>query len=157
MQKNNPSAPHSIEVENALLGSIMLDNSALAIATEQVGVDDFFSEANRILFREMQAISGKGSPFDFVTVVETLRTKGDLEKVGGAVKLASLIDGVPVGNPAAVKEYARIVKEKSMLRQVITSSNNVTARAFEGVDGAEALAESGIRELMGILAGIGGG
>jgi replicative DNA helicase len=128
-----------LEAERALLGSILLDNSALNLALEGVGKDDFFSEAHRITFDKMVAISEKNRTIDLVTLSEELSKEGQIERAGGAAYLAALTDGVPVGTSVAVSEYSRIVKEKSILRRLINVSNNLIARCLEGTDDPDTL------------------
>jgi replicative DNA helicase len=142
MQSNTASdraVPHNLEAERALLGSILLDNSALNMALEAVGKDDFFSEAHRITFEKMVSISEKNRTIDLVTLCEELSKDGQTEKAGGAAYLAALTDGVPIGTSVAVSEYSRIVKEKSLIRRLINASNNVISRCLEGTDDPDAL------------------
>lgn len=146
------NAPHSLEAERALLGSIILDNGALNLAIGAVSKDDFFSEGHRITFAKMEELSNKNRTIDLVTLSEEVSKEGLLEKVGGAAYLASLTDGVPIGNYSSVSEYARIVKEKSLLRRLINASNNVIARCFEGTEDPDVLidlAQSEIFEISG--------
>jgi replicative DNA helicase len=133
------AVPHNLEAERALLGSILLDNSALNLALEGVGKDDFFSEAHRITFDKMVAISEKNRTIDLVTLSEELSKEGQIEKAGGAAYLAALTDGVPIGTSVAVSEYSRIVREKSILRRLINASNNVISRCLEGTDDPDTL------------------
>jgi replicative DNA helicase len=128
-----------LEAERALLGSILLDNSALNMALEVVGRDDFFSEAHRITFEKMVGISEKNRTIDLVTLCEELSKDGQTEKAGGAAYLAALTDGVPIGTSVAVSEYSRIVKEKSLIRRLINASNNVISRCLEGTDDPDTL------------------
>ena len=123
----------------ALLGSILIDNGALNVALETISKDDFFSESHRITFDRMTAISEKSRTIDLVTLSEELGKEGLLEKIGGAAYLAALTDGVPVGSSAAVAEYARIVKEKGLIRRLINASNNVISRCLEATDDSETL------------------
>lgn len=145
-------APHNLEAERALLGSIILNNEALNLAVGMVGRDDFFSEANRLTFEKMVQLSEKSRGIDVVTLMEELTKEERLEKIGGASYLASLTDGVPIGNFTAVSEYSRIVKEKSLLRRLINAANNVIARCFEGAEDPDTLldlAQSEIFEIAG--------
>jgi len=136
---NDRVAPHNLEAERALLGSILLDNSALNLALEGVGKDDFFSEAHRITFDKMIAISERNRTIDLVTLSEELSKEGQIEKAGGAAYLAALTDGVPIGTSVAVSEYSRIVREKSILRRLINASHNVISRCLEGTDDPDTL------------------
>ena len=131
--------PHNLEAERALLGSILIDNGALNVALETISKDDFFSESHRITFDRMTAISEKSRTIDLVTLSEELGKDGLLEKIGGAAYLAALTDGVPVGSSAAIAEYARIVKEKGLIRRLINASNNVISRCLEATDDPETL------------------
>ncbi len=131
--------PHNLEAERAVLGSVLLDNGALNVVLESVGKDDFFSEAHRLTLEKMLALSEKSRTIDLVTLSEELAKEGLLEKVGGAAYLSALTDGVPVGTTAAINEYARIVKEKSIIRRLINASNNVITRCLEATDDPETL------------------
>ena len=133
------AAPHNLEAERALLGSILLDNSALNMALEVVEKDDFFSEAHRITFEKMVGISERNRTIDLVTLCEELSKDGQTEKAGGAAYLAALTDGVPIGTSVAVSEYSRIVKEKSIVRRLINASNNLISRCMEGTDDPDTL------------------
>jgi replicative DNA helicase len=133
------AVPHNLEAERALLGSILLDNGALNVALETVSKEDFFSEAHRTTFEKMLDLSEKNRTIDLVTLSEELSKDGLLEKAGGAAYLAALTDGVPIGTAAAVPEYSRIVKEKSLIRRLINASNNVISRCLEGTDDPETL------------------
>ena len=144
------AVPHNLEAERALLGSIILDNGALNLAVGTVGRDDFFSDSHRAIFSKMLELSEKSHLIDLVTLAEELSKEGLLEKLGGAAYLATLTDGVPVGNYSLVGEYCRIVKEKYLLRRLINASNNVIARCFEGVDEPEVLIDLAQSELFEI-------
>ncbi|MBI4164251.1 MAG: replicative DNA helicase [Acidobacteria bacterium] len=131
--------PQNLEAERALLGSVLIDNSALNVALENLTKDDFFSDSHRLTFEKMVAISERNRTIDLVTLAEELSKDGLLEKAGGASYLAALTDGVPLGSTASIAEYSRIVKEKSVIRKLINASNNVIARCLEATDDPEAL------------------
>ncbi len=131
--------PHNLEAERALLGSILLDNSALNVALEVLKTSDFYSEAHRMAFQKIVELSEKNRTAELVTLAEELAKNGLLEKAGGAAYLASLTDALPIGSPARVAEYARIIKEKSVLRGLINASNNIISRCLEEADDPETL------------------
>jgi replicative DNA helicase len=133
------SLPHSLEAERALLGSVLLDNGALYVALETIGKDDFFSQSHRVAFEKMMVLAETNRTVDLVTLSEELGKEGLMEKAGGAAYLSSLTDGVPIGTAAGVHEYARIVKEKSIIRRLINASNNVITRCLEATDDAQTL------------------
>jgi len=144
--------PHNLEAERAILGSILVDNRAINIALETLSKDDFFSERHRTLFVEMMALSELNRAIDCVTLHEVLGTTGRLERAGGIAYIVSLSDGVPIGTSASITEYARIVKDKSTLRSLINTSNNIISRTLEGqVDADDLLieAQSQIFEITG--------
>ncbi len=146
------TVPHNLEAERALLGSILLDNDSLNSALEILGKEDFYSDAHRVAFESMVALSEKNRTIDLVTLSEELSRGGLLEKTGGAGYLAALTDGVPIGTMAAVGEYCRIVKEKSTVRRLINASNTVIARCLEGTDDPEVLidlAQSQVFDIAG--------
>ena len=101
------SLPHSLEAERAILGAILLENSLLDQANEILGISDFYLEGHRKIFSTMQELSSGSRPIDSLTLREELQKNRDMDAVGGAAYIASLLDGVPrVSN---VDHYARIV------------------------------------------------
>lgn len=140
--------PKNLDAERSVLGAILLDNHALNAAIENLRPEDFFSDQHRRVFTQMIALGESQQAIDLVTLTEELHRHGELEASGGAPYLASLADGMPkVSN---VEHYARIVKEKALLRNLIHATHNIQQRAFEGEDGADAIldnAESSIFEL----------
>ena len=142
MPTPNPSdrpIPQSPDAERALLGSILLDNTALNYATEVLIPDDFFSTAHRYVFEKMIALSEMGRVIDVVTLSEEMKKTGLLDKVGGASYLSGLTDGAPIGTMSAVEEYCRIIKDKSTVRQLLNASDNVIARCLSGREDSEKL------------------
>ncbi|MBI2956367.1 MAG: replicative DNA helicase, partial [Acidobacteria bacterium] len=127
--------PHNPEAERSLLGAILLDNEAFHPIIEILGPDDFFLDAHRRIFTRMAALSEENRAIDLVTLSEELERTGELEAVGGAAYLSCLVDGMPrVSN---VEHYARIVKEKALLRNLIHASQNIINQAFEAEEAAD--------------------
>jgi replicative DNA helicase len=132
--------PNNLDAERSVLGAILLDNNALNPAIEHLRPEDFFLDQHRRVFTQMIALGEMQHAIDLVTLTEELHRRGDLEASGGAPYLASLADGMPrVSN---VEHYARIVKEKAMLRNLIHTTHNIQQRAFEGEDGADAIMDN---------------
>jgi len=122
------SLPHSVEAEKAVLGAILLDNQLFDQAAEILAQDDFYADANRTIYKRMGILSADARAIDSVTLREELLKESQLEAVGGAAYIASLLDGVPrISN---LEHYARIVKEKSLLRKLIHSTNEILIRSF---------------------------
>src|SRR5437763_4493487 len=137
--------PNNLEAERSVLGAILLDNHALNAAMETLRPDNFFLHYLLRVFTHMITLGESQQAIDLVTLSDELHCKGELEASGGAPYLASLADGMPrVSN---IEHYARIVKEKAILRNLIHTTHNIQQRAFEGEDGADAIldgAESSI-------------
>jgi replicative DNA helicase len=132
--------PSNLDAERSVLGAILLDNHVLNTAIESLRPEDFFLHQHRTVFTHMIALGESQQAIDLVTLTEELHRRGELEASGGAPYLASLADGMPrVSN---VEHYARIVKEKAMLRNLIHATHNIQQRAFEGEDGADAILDN---------------
>src|ERR1051326_2268904 len=132
--------PNNLDAERSVLGAILLDNHALNAAVETLKPEDFFLEQHRRVFTRMIALGESQQAIDLVTLTEELHRRGDLEASGGAPYLASLADGMP--RVTNVEHYARIVKEKAILRNLIHATHNIQQRAFEGEDGADTILDN---------------
>lgn len=120
--------PHSIEAEQAVLGGVMLDNQAWDKICDVLSEKDFYRHDHRLIFRALNILYGRNSPFDVLTVSETLKTQNELDKVGGEVYLFELAKNTP--SAANITAYAKIVRERSILRQLISSANDIAESAF---------------------------
>jgi replicative DNA helicase len=147
--------PHNLEAEKSVLGAILIHNEAFNHAAELIDSRDFFRDAHRRIFDKMVTLSERGDAIDLVTLKEELQRSSELDEVGGPAYITSLADGVP--RSANVEHYARIVKEKATLRNLIHSANRIVSTAYEAeqeadliLDDAEkaifAIAEDRIRE-----------
>jgi len=121
--------PQSIEAEESVLGGVLLDNSALDKAIEFVTVDDFYREAHRKIMRAMIELNQRGEPVDLVTLADALKTRGEISDIGGAVYLAELAEKVPTA--ANVTYYARIVRQKAILRSLIQTATEIATLGYE--------------------------
>jgi replicative DNA helicase len=121
--------PHNLEAERSVLGAILIQNDAYNLAAELVHPEDFYRDAHRRIFDKIIALSERGTPVDFVTLKEELARAGELDAVGGPAYIASLVDGVP--RATNVEYYAKIVKEKAVLRKLIGAANTILLDAYE--------------------------
>src|SRR5437016_10994519 len=121
--------PQSLEAEESVLGGVLLDNTAIDRVLEFVRPDDFYREAHRRIFRAMLTLAERNEPADLVTLAETLRQRGELQDVGGAAYLAELAERVPTA--ANVNHYARIVREKAILRSLISTATEIVSKGYE--------------------------
>jgi len=140
--------PNNLDAERSVLGAILLDNNALNSAIENLRAEDFFLDQHRRVFTQMIALGEAQQAIDLITLTEELHRRGDLEAAGGAPYLASLADGMPkVSN---IEHYARIVKEKALLRNLIHTTHNIQQRAFEGEDGADAMLDNAESSILAL-------
>ena len=127
--------PHNLDAERSVLGAILLDNQAFHPAIEVLEAGDFYLDSHRRLFGRITHLSEQNRPIDLITLHDELERSDELEAVGGSAYLSSLVDGVPrVSN---VEHYARIVKEKALLRNLINASSNIINQALEAEEEAD--------------------
>jgi hypothetical protein len=140
--------PQNTDAERSVLGAILLDNHTLNTAIEKLKPEDFFDDRHRRIFNHMIQLGEAQQAIDLVTLTDQLRRKGELEATGGAAYVAQLVEGVPrVSN---LDHYARIIKEKSLLRSLIYASHTIQQSALDAEDDADALldrAESSIFQI----------
>ncbi len=127
--------PQNTEAEQSALGSMLIDKDALLEAAEILTPNDFYREANRLIYQSITDLSNRGEPVDLVTVCEELGNKKILDRVGGAAYLASLANMTPTA--AHVKHYAYIVKEKSLLRGLIGAATEIVKKSYGYIENVE--------------------
>ena len=121
--------PHSIEAEQSVLGGLMLDNNAWDAVSEVVVDKDFYRQEHRLIFRMMSKLVENTSPLDVITLSEALSKTNELEAVGGLSYLGELAKNTP--SVSNIKAYADIVRERSILRQLISVANEIAGDAFD--------------------------
>jgi len=125
--------PQNIEAEQSILGGILIENDALNTVVEFLEDGDFYREAHQKIFHCMIALSERNEPLDLITITNELKKKKELEEIGGASYLAGLVESVPTA--ANIAYYAKIVKEKSILRKLISTATEIVTQSFqEGKD-----------------------
>jgi replicative DNA helicase len=132
--------PHNLEAERCVLGAIILDNSLVNQAIEILNREDFYLAGHRLIFEQMLSLTEQSKAIDFVTLTEELRNQGQLENMGGASFVSSLIDGVP--RLANLEFYARIVEEKATLRNLIRKSNEIINTCYEQQEDVDSILDS---------------
>jgi replicative DNA helicase len=132
--------PHNIEAERCVLGAIILDNALINQAIEMLSKEDFYLGSHKLVFENMLSLTEKSKAIDFVTLTEEIRNGGHLEAVGGASFVSSLIDGVP--RLANLEFYARIVQEKSTLRNLIKKSNEIINTCYDQQEDVDVILDS---------------
>jgi replicative DNA helicase len=156
-----PVPPHSVEAEQAVIGGLLLDTSAWDNVADVVKVEDFYRDDHRLIYEAIGLLAGGGKPCDVVTVSQHLERNGKLEEAGGLAYLGSVVRDTPTA--ANVRTYAEIVRERSLLRQLITAGTEIASAVFtndgrtarELVDEAEQkvfeIAEGGFRGRGGAI------
>ena len=129
--------PHSPEAEKTVLGGILINNKNLNVVLSIVAIEDFYKEGNRKILEKIAQLVDRGLPVDLLTLSEELKKTGDLDEIGGASYLSSLMDGVP--KSLNVEYYAQIIKEKALLRRLILSSAKIISSSYEQREDADQL------------------
>ncbi|TMB67948.1 MAG: replicative DNA helicase [Deltaproteobacteria bacterium] len=140
--------PQNLEAESSVLGGILLENDAINVVLELLRTGDFYRESHRKIFRAMIELADRSEPVDIITLSECLKNRGELEAVGGSAYLASLNDFVPTA--ANISYYARIVREKSILRHLINAATEVATKGYDGTGNVEELLDSAERAIFDI-------
>src|SRR5919107_947683 len=136
--------PHDLDVERAVIGAMLVSETAVAAVAERLQAEDFYSEVHRVIFGAMMRLYARGDPIDQLTLTNELRSVGEFEKVGGRAYVFQIVESVPTAANAA--RYAEIVRGKALLRDIIDVGSRITEDAFrepedvnEALDAAEQL------------------
>jgi replicative DNA helicase len=151
--------PHSIEAEQSVLGGLLLDNAAWDRIADFISAEDFYRYDHRIIFQQIVKLINATRPADVITVYESLTSLGKAEEIGGLAYLNALAQNTP--SAANIRRYAEIVRDRGVLRQLITVADEISGKAFNPqgqevkqlLDEAEskifAIAEEGARGAQG--------
>ena len=120
--------PQSLEAEVSVLGGILLENEALSRVLEVLGEGDFYREAHRKIFSAILELFERNEPADLITLSEVLKKRAAFEEVGGIEYLNSLVNSVPTA--ANISYYAKIIKEKSILRKLINRATEIVSQGY---------------------------
>lgn len=140
--------PQNLEAEQSVLGAILLDNDALNKALEIIGVEDFYREAHRKIFRRMCDLSEKNEAIDLVTLTEVLRKNNEIESIGGVSYLASLVNIVPTASN--IRYHSKIVREKAALRNLINTATEIVSQGYENREDVDDLLDYAERMIFEI-------
>lgn len=143
--------PHSIEAEQSVLGAMLVDKEAINTSVEIIRPDDFYKEANREIFEAIIVLFNKNEPVDLITLSEELKRRGNLDNTGGITYLANLSSSV--ATTANTKFYCKIVEEKSILRRLIKSSDEIMTKAYEDNEEINAIIEKAEKNIFDITQG----
>ncbi|MGE5358627.1 MAG: replicative DNA helicase [Bacteroidales bacterium] len=143
--------PHNLEAERSVLGSILIHNDAFNSAAEILESKDFFRDAHRRIFEKMILLSERRHAIDLVTLKDELGRTGEIDEVGGPAYIASLVDGVP--RATNIEYYAKIIKEKAVLRNLIYAGNRILTSAYAAEEDADTILDGAEQAIFSIAEG----
>ncbi len=136
--------PHDLDAEKAVIGALLVSETAVAAVAEQLAPEEFYSETHRVIYAAMMRLYARGDRIDQITLTNELNSVNEFERVGGRAYIFQIVDSVPTASNAA--RYAEIVRGKALLRSVIDVGSRITEDAFrepedvtEALDSAEQL------------------
>ncbi|WP_058486054.1 replicative DNA helicase [Defluviitalea phaphyphila] len=141
--------PHNIEAEQSVLGSMIIDREAVAIAAEVLRGDDFYRPDHKVIFDTCLELFNEGAPVDLVTLKARIEEKGLLEQIGGIAYLSELASSVPTS--AHIKQYIKIVESRSILRRLIKASQDIMKLSYEAKEDVNNVLNQAEQSIFNIL------
>src|SRR5262245_9736147 len=140
--------PHNVEAEKAVLGAILVNNENYYRVLEILKPEDFYLDGHRTIFRLMMELIERSRAVDLITLQEELVRASQLESAGGITYLAGLLDGIP--HLVNIEHYIEIIREKSLLRQLVNSANKIMAECFDQSEPAEQILDRAEQSLFSL-------
>ncbi|MGE5472959.1 MAG: replicative DNA helicase [Ignavibacteriales bacterium] len=141
--------PNSVEAEQSVLGALLVDNEAVPSVAEILKPEDFYRQDHKEIYEAVLDLFEAGKPIDIISAKEQLKVRGTLEGVGGLEYLSNLSDMVPT--TANIKHYAKIVEEKSLLRQLIKASGEIMNLGFEASEEVAIITDEAQKKIFEVL------
>ena len=141
--------PHDLEAEQAIIGSMLTDKDAVISAIEVLKEDDFYREDNKAIYSAILNLYNRAEPIDIITVKAELESMGKFEKIGGLEYLAELPEKVPT--TANAMKYIKIVEEKSTLRRLIKTANEIIELGYSPTEDVEDIMEGAEKKIFNIM------
>ena len=141
--------PHDIEAEQAILGSMLTDKDAVMAAMEVLREEDFYRDDNKAIFDAMMSLYSRSEPIDIITVKSELISNGKFEQVGGLEYLVMLPEKVPT--TTNVDKYIKIVDEKSLLRNLIKTANDIIAVGYDQTEDVEDIMNVAEKKIFDVM------
>ncbi|MCU0653224.1 MAG: replicative DNA helicase [Candidatus Pacebacteria bacterium] len=148
METASKLPPQSIEIEQSLLGCLMLDPSAITKVADILNADDFYRHIHKEIYQVCRELFEMGEPIDFLSVSTRLKDKNLLETIGGSTYLTELVNMVPSG--AHASSYARIVRHKRVLRDLISASQDIESLGYNESDDLEEILDEAEKKIFNI-------
>lgn len=140
--------PQSMEAEQAALGAMLLERDAIARAVELLGADDFYRESHRLIFQGILDLYNRNEPVDLITLGEWLRSREQLDAIGGGLYLSTIMAQVPTA--AGISHYASIVRTRSLQRQLIKAADQIMTAAYQGEKDLDELVDESEQKIFAI-------
>ena len=141
--------PNDIEAEQAIIGSMLTDKDAVISAIETLKEQDFYREDNRAIYSAMLNLYNRSEPIDLITVKAELEAMGKFEQIGGLEYLAELPEKVPT--TANASKYIKIVEEKSVLRNLIKTANEIIELGYDPTEEVDDIMENAEKKIFNIM------
>ncbi len=141
--------PHDLEAEQAIIGSMLTDKDAVISALEMLKTDDFYREDNKSIYEAIVNLYNRAEPIDIITVKSELEAMGKLEQIGGLEYLAELPEKVPT--TANASKYIKIVEEKSNLRKLIKTANEIIELGYDPTEDVDDIMESSEKKIFDVM------
>ncbi len=141
--------PHDLEAEQAIIGSMLTDKDAVISSMEVLKEEDFYREDNRAIYKAILNLYNRSEPVDIITVKSELEAMGQFEQVGGLEYLAELPEKVPT--TANAMKYIKIVEEKSLLRNLIKTANEIIELGYDPTENVEDIMENAEKKIFNIM------
>ena len=140
--------PQNLEAEQSVLGATLIEREAIGKTIEVLNESDFYKESHREIYSAILDLFEKNEPVDLVTIAEELRSRGKLDQVGGPAYITALINSVPTA--CNVEYYAKIVREKSTLRDLINAATHIVAQGYEGTEDVDVILDRAEQQIFDI-------
>ncbi|HEY9062177.1 MAG TPA: replicative DNA helicase [Pseudobacteroides sp.] len=141
--------PQSIEAEQSVIGSMLLDKEVIPVVTEVLKSEDFYRADHKEIFEAVMDLFDSGEPVDLITVSEQLKLRGTLDNIGGLEYLTNIASAVPT--TANAKHYAKIVEEKSTLRKLIKASSEIVNLGYEASEELSYIVDKAEKSIFDVL------
>jgi replicative DNA helicase len=146
IEKTLKLPPQNLDAERQVLGSMLIDAEAIERVLEHIEASDFYTKANQIIFNAVLELNRQGNSADLITVSDYLQAQGLLNNVGGTSALASLVD--TIGSSANVEAYAKLIREKAVLRKLIHVGTSMIEESYKGATSIQELLDSVERDVF---------
>ncbi|WP_047864595.1 replicative DNA helicase [Rubrobacter aplysinae] len=140
--------PHDLEAERAVIGAMLVSESAVSTVGERISAEDFYSETHRVIYRAMMTLYGRGEPIDQLTLTNELKGMDEYDRIGGRAYVFQIVESVPTA--ANASRYAEIVRGKALLRAVIDAGSRITEDAYNEPDDVGSALDSAEQLIYGI-------